>query len=489
MERLKERNIMADRSKHSRVWIYGSSAVLSSLFFLGILAFLALIAERHPWRVDMTESGAFTLSEQTQNILNSLEQPIDIKAFYATASPEQTKAKDILETYRYASHKVLYEFVDPDRQPEMARRFEVRSYGTMVLEGYGKKQTIQNPDEESITNAILKLSRNEQKSIYFLIGHGERSIEKADKEGYSTVREALEKENFAVADLSLLRQTQVPDNAEVVIVAGPEKPLFPQELASLKSYLESGGRLMVLLDPFRDGGLKELLKAYGVEVGDDIVIDKLSRVFGGSYLMPVVMQYGHHQITENFDLATFYPEARSVTPAKEPPAGVQLETLASTSENAWAEKNLEELKSGEVSFDEKEDTLGPIPLIVLAEIDLRQTKPGETMGAPGKDGKEPAEKEDQKSANQALFLVVGDSEFACNTYFGLSGNGDLFLNMVNFLAQEQNLITIKPRGKSQQPMLMTQSQAWMVFLVVMVLVPLMVLFSGLAVYRVRRSQR
>jgi ABC-type uncharacterized transport system involved in gliding motility auxiliary subunit len=489
MERLKERNIMAGRSKHSRVWSYGSSAVLSSLFFLGILAFLALIAERHPWRVDMTESGAFTLSEQTRNILNSLEQPIEIKAFYATASPEQTKAKDVLETYRYASQKVNYEFVDPDRQPEMAKRFEVRSYGTLVLEGYGKKQTIQNADEESITNAILKLSRNEQKRIYFLIGHGERSIEKAEKEGYSNVRETLEKENFAVADLNLLQQAQVPDSAAVVIVAGPEKPIFPQELASLKSYLERGGRLMVLLDPFRDGGLKEFLKGYGVEVGDDIVIDKLSRVFGGSYLMPVVMQYGHHQITENFDLATFFPEARSITPAKEPPEGVQLETLASTSENSWAEKNMDELKSGEVSFDEKVDTPGPVPLIVLAEIDLKQTKAGGTPDVPGKDGKEAAEGEDGKSANLALLLVGGDSDFASNTYYGLSGNGDLFLNMVNFLAQEQNLITIKPRGKSQQPMLMTQSQAWMVFLIVMVLVPLMVLFAGLAVYRVRRSQR
>jgi ABC-type uncharacterized transport system involved in gliding motility auxiliary subunit len=384
---------------------------------------------------------------------------------------------------------VNYEFVDPDRQPEIAKRLEVRSYGTLVLEGYGKKQTIQNADEESITNAILKLSRKEQKRVYFLVGHGERSIEKTDKEGYSNVREALEKENFAVADLNLLRQAQVPEDAAALIVAGAEKPLFPQEIASLKSYTDGGGKLMVLLDPFRDAGLREFLKGYGVEVGDDIVIDKLSRVFGGSYLMPVVMQYGHHQITENFDLATFFPEARSVAPAKQPPEGVQLETLASTSENAWAEKNLEELKNGEASFDEKEDTLGPISLIVLAEIDHKENQPNETKEPPGKEGNDPAEQGAQKNAKQALLLVVGDSDFASNTYFGLSGNGDLFLNMVNFLAQEQNLITIKPRGKSQQPILMTQSQALIVFLILMVVVPLMVLFSGLAVYRVRRSQR
>ena len=180
MARLKERNIMAGRSKHSRVWTYGSSAVLSSLFFLGILAFLALIAERHPWRVDMTESGAFTLSEQTRNILNSLEQPIDIKAFYATASPEQTKAKDLLETYRYASRQGS---TMNSSTPTVSRKWPsaMRSglTGPWCWKDMARKQTIQNADEESLTNAILKLSRNEQKRIYFLMGHGEHSIEKS----------------------------------------------------------------------------------------------------------------------------------------------------------------------------------------------------------------------------------------------------------------------------------------------------------------------
>jgi ABC-type uncharacterized transport system involved in gliding motility auxiliary subunit len=489
MEGLRERTTMAGTGRQNRTWSYGTGAVLSSLFFLGILAFIVLIAERHPWRVDMTESGAFTLSEQTRNILNSLEQPITIKAFYATASPEQTKATDVLETYRYACRKLSYEFVDPDRQPEIAKHYEVRSYGTLVLEGYGRRQTIQTADEESITNAILKLSRNEQKKIYFLSGHGERSTQKNEKDGYSTVREALEKENYAISDMNLLQQAQIPADAALVVVAGPEKPLFPQELATLKAYLEGGGRLMVLLNPFKDGGMKEFLKGYGVEVGEDIVIDKLSRVFGGSYLMPVVMQYGHHRISENFDLATFYPEARSVVPAKDPPPGIQLEVLASTSENAWAERNLNEIKGGEVSYDEKEDVPGPISLIVLSEIDLDQAKLGESKVVPDREEKNVSEDEDQKGARQAFLVVAGDSDFADNTYFGLSGNADLFLNIVNFLAEEQNLVKIKPRDRSHQPMLMTQTQAWIVFLVVMVLVPLMVLFSGLVVYRVRRSQR
>jgi ABC-type uncharacterized transport system involved in gliding motility auxiliary subunit len=483
---------MAGTSKHHRMWTYGSSAALSTLCVLGILAFLALIAERHPWRVDMTESGTFTLSEQTRNILTSLTQPIEIKAFYATAAPEQTKARDLLETYRYASPAsggIKYEFIDPDREPDVAKRYEVRSYGTLVLEGYGRKQSLQNIDEESLTNALLKLSRSEQKKLYFLVGHGEHGIAKGDKEGYSSAREALEKENYSTAELNLLQQAEVPADAAVVIVTGPQKSLFPQEIESLKTFLDAGGRLMVFLDPYHDGGLTELLKGYGVETGDDIVVDKLSRAFGGTYLMPVVMQYGAHRITEFFDLATFYPEARSVLPAKEPPPGVVVEILASTSENAWAERDLDMLKRGEAAFDEKDDTPGPISLVVLAEIERRPAAPAWPEQAANKEAEDTGEDQDHSKTAQAFLLVAGDSDFAANTYFSLSGNGDLFLNMVNFLAEEKHLITVKPREKLNQPVLMTQTQAWAVFLVVLVLMPLLVLAAGLGVYRVRRAQR
>lgn len=480
---------MKGQSKHRRVWTYGSSTLLSSLFFLGILAFIALIAERHPWRVDMTESGTFTLSEQTQNILNTLNQPIDIKAFFATASPEQVKAKDLLETFRYASPKVTYEFIDPDRQPEIAKRYEVRTYGTVILEGYGKRQSVQNADEENITNALLKLIRNEQKVIYFLVGHGEHSLENDQKDGYSVLRDALEKENYHTSDLNLLQKAEVPEDSAVLIIAGPRKSLFPQEIATLENYLKRGGKLMILLDPNYDGGLGDVLKKYGLKLDSDMVIDKLSRVFGGSYLMPVVMEYGEHKVTANFDLATFYPEARSVEAVEEPPTGVELEVLASTSENAWAEHNIDMLNRGEASFDEKEDKAGPVSLAVLAEIDLKAFN----QGADNNSKEEPNQKAGETKADpankKAFLLVVGDSDFASNSYFGLSGNGDLFLNMVNFLAEEEHLITIKPREHSNQPVLMTQTQAWIVFWVVLVIVPVVVLLAGLSVYRVRRAQR
>lgn len=476
--------------KQKRLLTYGSSTIITSFLFLGILGFIALIAERNPVRIDLTESGKYTLSEQTRNILKSLDKPIHVKAFCATASAEQARAQDLMDTYQYATKMISYEFVDPDRQPEVARQYDIRSYGTLVLEGYDRKQSIQTLDEESITNAILKLTRNDQKKIYFLIGHGERSLQDVGKDGFTNVKEALGKENYSVVDLNLLQQAQVPDDAALVVVAGSQKSLMKQEIESLRSYLERGGKLMVMLDPHRDGGLREFLKSYGIQLSDDVIIDKLSRVFGGSYLMPVVTNYGQHKIVENFGVATFYPEARSVQKGKELPKGVDVLVLASTSENAWGEKNLELLKQGQAGFDEKVDLPGPVPLVVLAEINLKEMKDEPPKGKSSQNQvMKPEEEKKERGVKNAHLLVAGDSDFISNANFGLSGNGDLFLNMVNFLAEEETLITIEPRDKAGKPLLLSQGQARVMFWMVLVLVPLLVLVAGFAVYRVRRRQR
>lgn len=477
---------MPGKVTRRRNWTYGSNSVIATLFFLGILIFIVLIAEKHPWRIDLTETGTYTLSEPTLNVLKTLDKPVRIKGFFQTATADEGKVQDLMETYRFASKNISFELIDPDRQPEVAKAYEVRAYGTLVLEGYDRKQVIQSFDEESITNALLKLSRNEQKKIYFLIGHAEHPLGSTDKDGYANLKSALEKDNYQAVELNLLQQAEVPKDAAAVVVAGPQKPLLPQEIETLKKYADGGGRLMVFLDPFFDGGLKDFLAGYGVKLGDDIVIDKLSRVFGGSYLMPVVVEYGHQKITENFGVATFYPEARSVQPIKPVPNGVQVEILASTSPQAWAEKNIQGVRQGQAAFDEKEDTMGPIPLVVISEIDTAAVKAG---AQPGEQPRKPRRPDAKTGEKTGYLLASGDSDFVCNTYFGVSGNGDLFLNMVNFMAEEESLITVKPREKAGQVLMLSQTQVQSILWTVMVLVPLAVILCGLAVFRVRRSQR
>ena len=473
---------------HSRTVKHGSSSVLKTVIFAAILVFVILIVQNHPWRVDLTESKDFTLTDQTRKILKSIKIPVTIKAFYQEATRDKIKAQDLLDTYKYYCPKLKIEFIDPDRHPEIAKQYDVKSYGTVVVETAGKKQTITVLNEENLTNALMKLIQNKKKVIYFVTGHGEPSINDFDKNGYSMVRRELEKENYKVKTLDLLHTASIPKDASVVVINGPRKALLKPEIDTLRKYVDSGGKLVVMLDPFHDGGLKKFLKDYGIGIRNDIVIDKLSRVFGGSYLMPVITKYSTHKITQNFNVATFFPESRSLTKVEKTRPEIKVMLIALTSSGAWAETDIKTLKEkNTASFDPNQDQRGPVCLVMMSEI----SPPNKEKEQKGKNGK--TEKKstgnDDASKKKGELVAFGDSDFANNTYFGLSGNGDFFLNVINYLAQEENLITIQRPTKKGQPLVLTSLQSRLVFLIPIVLVPLLVIFCGLVVFRVRRKQK
>jgi len=222
--------------------------------------------------------------------------------------------------------------------------------------------------------------------------------------------------------------------------------------------------------------MKDFLKGYGIEISDDVVVDRLSRLFGVSERVPVVTEYGPHKITENFGQATFYPDARSVVPSDKPPDGIDIQVLASTSPNAWAERNLEMLRQGKAVFDKSEDMPGPVPLVVVVTIKGQSNVP------------DPGQEQDNRSGKDGILIVAGNSTFASNSYFNQYGNGDFFLNTVSFLADDVNQITVE-RPDTGKPLLLTRDQANLIFWLVLVIMPLLALLSGVVVYRVRRSQR
>jgi ABC-type uncharacterized transport system involved in gliding motility auxiliary subunit len=461
-------------------WAYGTNTIVSTVIVFAILVLLVLIAERKPLRVDLSETRSFSLSGQTRNILNEIDKPVAVKVFISASGPgaqNKDKIKELLDTYCYYSKNIKYEFVDPDSQPEIASRYEVKTYGTIVLEGYDKKQAVQTADEENITNALLKLARKEQKKIYFLTGHGEHSLSADARDSFSNARSALEKNLYAIAEFNLLQQADIPADAAAIIIAGPRKQIPEREQGIIKNYLARGGKVVLMLDPLTETGMKDFLEGYGIEISEDVVIDHLSRLFGASERVPVVMEYGPHKITDDFSQPTFYPDARSVVPSAKPPAGIEVQVLASTSPNAWAERNLEALKEGKAAFDKDKDLAGPIPLVVIATISGQK----EPADAGQKDENSPQGKD-------GTLVVAGNSLFASNSYFNQYGNGDFFLNTISFLADEANLITVE-RPKTNKPLMLTRAEATIIFWVVLIIVPLSVLIAGLAVYRVRRSQR
>ncbi len=472
-----------------RTLVYGAGSAVAAMLVLGILVLVALLSNRYSLRWDLTRNQSQSLTPVTKALLGQVKGPLTMTVFSPEGQGDRQKIRELLRTYAYVNPQVSFHFVDPDREPLKAKEAGYRFAGNVLLEYQGRRQMADRPDEESITNALRKVMKTERKKVYFLTGHGERGLNDGKREGFTTVRKALENEGFEAKDLNLLKQAEVPKDAAEVIVAGPQKPLFPNEVAALKGYLARGGRLLVMLSPFDDGGLKDFLASYGVGLDDGMILDQnqMSQALGANAVMPLVTQYGPHRITQNFtNVVTIFPLARPLNLSKGL-KDVAVLPLATTSDTSWEKFGKDWLKEGKGDFDPKKDRKGPFTLAALAEISLPGAGPGEAGKQAGPE--KVAAATPAAPTKKAELAVFGNVDFASNTYFNLSGNGDLFLNTVNFLAQEEHQIIIRREAGGAQPLFLSSLQGWALLAVSLILVPLMMLGAGLAAYLRRRASR
>ena len=469
----------------SRTVVYGGTSALAVLLVAGILVFIVLLGDRYSLRWDLTRYQSNSLSAVSRNLLQEVNQPLTMTVFLPEGNPERTHAREVLELYTRANPHIKFQFLDPERNPARADAAGYRRPGNVLLEYEGRKQLAETTEEEPVSEALRKVLQKERKKIYFLTGHGERSGAQ-ERRGFKVAKKALQNEGFELADLNLLTtESEVPKDASVVIIPGPKKDLLPNEVKSLKNYLVRGGRLFILLDPFQNGGLKDFLAGYGVNLDDGMVleINELSKALGT--LMPLTNQYGPSPITRGFTLPTFFPNPRPLFLNQEV-KNVTLVPLVKSSASSWEKLGQEWLKNWEKNqkplYDPKQDKKGPFTLAALAE-----PKSDDNSKNPGKktDKAEPEKSPEKES--QAYLVVFGDADFAADEFFNQLGNGDLFLNTVNFLAAEEKQIIIRKTDKNFEPMLLTGWTTLVVFVVSVILLPLTMLCAGVAVYLRRRA--
>lgn len=467
---------------------YGINALLMVVFLLGIIILIEALSSAHNKKLDLTEGQRYTLSDQTIKILKGLSKDVTAVAFYQPTQPDRQAAQDLLRQYGDLSPHFRYQMVDPDRYPGQAKRYGIELYGTVVLDTKDKSEKFTGLDEEKLTNALVKVTRSGKRTVYFLKGHGEADLTSSDRTGLSNVKGEIEKANYQVKDLLLAREPQVPDDAAVLVVAGPKKELAAAELASVKAYLVKGGKVCLLLDPYTAPDLVRFVADYGIGVGDDFIVDRLARVFGTDYLIPVVSTYSRtHPITKGFgETLTAFPFVRSVARADRPPSGVSVEQLAETGPGSWAETSKAELDSGQVTFDEGKDRRGPIAIAAVASI---EAKPPGAEKAGAKPDEKAAGDADQRPARPARLVVFGSSAFINNNALGYSGNRDLFLNTLSWLAEQEDLIAIRPREARSMPLFLTATQGKVLFWVPIVVVPAAIIVTGGAVLFRRRRGR
>ncbi len=461
---------------------YGAGAAVMALLALGIVVAANAISLRHSVRWDFTENKRNSVSPQTIQVLRTLKAPVSAIAFFRSDTPGKKTAEDLLTQYAtYSRGKFTWRLEDTDRAPALARQYGVESYGTVVLEGGPSGQTrtekVQDAEEEKLTNAIVKITRADKRVVYVLKGHGEREIGSTDRGGFSQAKEQMEKANYEVKDLFLARDPKIPDDAAIVMVPSPKTDLFPQELAALDGYIAKAGKVFLMAGPFQAETTMKYLTKYGIVVDEDVVIElnPIGQVFGVGPLVPVVGQYEAHPITKDMaGVMTLFPLTRSVAPAKALPKGVQASSLAQTSRQSWGETDKNVFQTGKATPDPNEKT-GPLSVALVATVDAQPDPKAEGDAA--------------KKAPKARIVVVGTADFASNQFLGAQGNRDFFLNVVSWLAEEEDLISIRAKDPKQNPVVLTSGQSRLVLGLPLLALPGAVLICGIAVIMQRRRAR
>ncbi len=464
---------MSSQNTHPNRFTGSAIAGFSTLMMIAILVLIQLIIIRHNHQFDLTSNKRFTLSEQTQKVLDGMETPVKAICFYNEEQLDYELVRDLLIQFDAASQNFKYEFVDLNKAPLLAQKYEINSYATTALIYGDQSRIITSPTEQEFTNALIKLTRGEtKKRIYFLTLHGERNIDSAEADGLESLKIGLQNANYEVFPLNLLDQGRVPVDCSILVVAGPEQGLVSQELEYIDAYIQSGGSIMVFADPLVAPGLVEWLGQYGIILQNDLIIDP-----GGlqNPLQPIVVDYPPHMITESFPYQTVYHLARSIIPMDPPPEKIILKTLAQTAEACWGETDISKLDEFSPEYTEGADLAGPLSLAVTAEIRARSSdiKTDDGISKP----------------RTARLVVFGDSDFITSTFIqSFPANGVLALNALHWLSEETDLIAIPPRDPISQPIHPTRTERLLAFAIPVIILPLLIIVTGITRIYLRRRR-
>lgn len=446
---------------------YAAYATTYILVVIAAVVTANVLADRYNKTYDATANKRYSLSDQTAKIVRGLKQDATIS--YFSQSTHFRDGKDLLEQYSNLSPRVHVEYIDPDKDPQRAREAGIRSFGTAVVQIGAKKEEAKSMTEEGITGAFIRDLKSTTRTVCFVAGNGEHQLEASDREGLSRFKEMLARDNYDARSIDLLQKAEVPADCTTLVVAGPTKDYQQPEVDAIKKYVEDGGRALVTLDPplklgrtqiADNDALAAVLGSWGVTLDKDLILDlnPIGQLAGLSQEVALVTRYGSQPIVNEMKgTATGFPLARSLDIKSTDKTSVQ--KLFDSSASSFATTNL---SSSAVSVSDPKNKKGPLTLAAAGTYST---------------GKE---------NSQGRFVVVGSASWLINGFIAFNGNTDLALNAINWLASDEDLISIRPKQPEDRRITMTKAQMNWVRITSQFLLPLIVVFTGVSVWWKRR---
>jgi len=459
---------MASQWLKARQTRYAAYATVYILVILAVVVVANVLASRYNKTYDATSNKRYSLSEETKKIVDGLKQPATIT--YFNQSTRFGQGRDLMNEYSNLSPKIHVDYVDPDKQPELARADSVTTIPTVAVTVGDRTEKANDVSEEGITGAFIRDIKGNTRTVCFITGSGEHQIDDDSRDGLSQLKTVLAHDSYETQSVNLVTQASIPATCTSVVVAGPVHDYEAPEVSALKSYVESGGRAFFMLDPplqlgsntiSANDALTTLLQSWGFTVDKDLVLDlnPIGQIAGLGPQEPLVTSYNTSQpiVAQMRGTATAFPMTRSLTIANTTKTSVN--QLFSSSSSSFATPNL---SSPRVSASDPDNKKGPL---ILAAAGTYET------GKPNQQGR---------------VVVIGSSIWASNRFLGFNGNADLAANAINWLCSDEDLISIRPKAPDQREITMTAAQLSMVRIVSQFVLPLIVIVAGILVWWKRR---
>ncbi len=444
-------------------WRLRLQNVVFIVLFLGIIGLAAWLSTLYAIQADWTAGNRNTLSEESQELLTAIDEPIEFVAFVPDDAPLRQRIQESLTKYRRFKPSLDVSFSNPDLEPERAREAGITRAGQMLVRVGSRTEVVNDMSEQTLANALQRLARDEERWVLFLQGHGERDLSVDINQGYSRLNDSLTRSGIQVQTLNLIREPKIPENTSLLVIASPQSALLKGEVAKLREYVSSGGNLLWLRDPKDMAGLESLADELGVDFVEGVAVDanpELRALLGIQHpaVVPVV-DYSRHPITRDLNAQTLFPFAA----AAEAKAGIgwSADPILTTLARTWSETG--SLSGEEITFSSKAgDRAGPLNIGLALSRDMEDV--------------------------QQRAVVIGDSDFLANGYIGNGDNLELGINLFNWLIRDDELISINPTSAPDTELVLTNSQIFAIAFTFLTVLPVGLAVTGVIIWLKRRRR-
>lgn len=443
------------------------NSALMFLLLIGVAIVLGWLSQRFDKQYDWTTAGRHTLSETSREVLKTIEGPVEITA-YASDKPElRSIIRDIVGRYQLVKEDINLHFVNPIAVPDEVRNMGITVDGELVIRYKDQVEHVKSDSEEEFTNAMHRLARGGERWLAFVSGHGERdALGKANHDLGQWVS-SLTARGYQVQPVNLAEIDRVPDNTSVMVIAGPQVDYLPGEVEKILNYIESGGNLLWLADPGNLYGLQTLARHLQVEIHPGTIIDFVGQLLGvddPTIAIATGPSYHPHPALRDFNITTLFPAAASIDVIEN--ETWQADPLIVSGDHTWVENGA---LQGTVEFDEGVDEPGPLNLMLSLSREIETDDNGDTV------------------SRVQRIIISGDGDFLSNTFVGNSGNLDLGVRLVNWLSNDDELITIPPRIAEDRVLELSNAAKLAIIIGFLIVLPLTLLVTGLVIWWRRRT--